>query len=181
MHYKNPNRTYFDKVTKLYVNRMPPYHLAFLLAKWDVHIEHIKPLTNLSYIAFVSYKFKSSIDGFIQSHPQRAKRLFKSAKYKAKADVDSIKGLAYNSVNNLLHFIPNDWVVRINASHKYLKDMFYNAAVDLNEKNNLGFTFDFDTYDVELYVRRVMYEDYVWVLTWIEPQGKLSEIDNKDN
>ena len=69
-------------------------------------------------------------------------------------DTDDVIGLAANSMKNLLNMFSKPVTFYIDSDSKSLRDLFYKIGVRINDEDSCGHSFDFETYDYRLIIKK---------------------------
>ncbi len=93
------------------------------------------------------------ISNFIQDNPElKAYRIFKHGLVYRDIKKRNVIGLVCDTTKNMLTLFPGK-TFRIDSKNKNLRDIFYKKAVEINEQDKLGCSFDYDEYDYTLEIR----------------------------
>ncbi len=107
----------------------------------------------LPYIVTVRTEDTSRVAEFVQKCPEfRAYRIFKHGMNFRDIAKKNVIGLVCETTKNMLHLYPGK-TFYITSKDKKLRDIFYEKAVEINEEDNLGCSFDYDEYDYTLEIR----------------------------
>ncbi len=159
-------------VAKLLVTSMNYKLLLFYLPQYGLYVEKISPIPvvypktphGLGYhlqtgnpkqphIVSVRSEDMSRVADFIQEHPEfRAHRIFKHGMSFRGLEKEDVIGIICEATKNMLHLYSGK-TFYITSKSKRLRDMFYEKAVQINEEDKLGCSFDYDEYDYTLEIR----------------------------
>ncbi len=109
--------------------------------------------SKLPYIVTVRSENISRVVEFIQECPEfRAYRIFKHGMNFRGIAKKNVIGIVCEVTKNMLHLYPGK-TFYISSKDKKLRQIFYEKAVEINEEDNLGCSFDYDEYDYTLEIR----------------------------
>lgn len=159
-------------VAKLLVTKMNYKLLLFHLPQYGLYVEKISPIPVVHpktphglgfhlqtgdpkhpHIVSVRSEELSRIAEFIQECPEfQAYRIFKHGMNFRDIAKKNVIGLVCETTKNMLHLYPGK-TFYVTSKNKKLRDIFYEKAVEINEEDNLGCSFDYDEYDYTLEIR----------------------------
>lgn len=175
--YKTPMEeiTKTQELYKILVTRNAYGYLFYKLGQYGIYVESIKPVSETfpsgnsrfmittrnrgaerkPHIVVVRAPDHKTICDFITN--EKFFQAFKIFKHGNDFnDIgDSARSLAANSVMNMMGLYPGKtfYIVEGNRRARPLVKLFYDMAVDLNEREGLGCKFDYDNYDLVLELR----------------------------
>jgi len=157
-------------VAKLLVTAMDYKTFLYTAPQYGLYIQSLIPIpicyedraqefpirfedTRLPYIVTVRTQDMSRVADFIQEHKEfQMYRIFKHSFAYQNLDKDNVIGLVCETTKNMLHLFPGKTFC-IKSDNKELRQLFYEKAVDINEEDGLGCSFDYDEYDYTLDIR----------------------------
>ncbi len=155
---------------KLLVTKMDAKMLLYTLPRYGLYIQSLIPIpicyedrtqefairfadAKLPYIVTVRTEDTSRIAEFIREHPEfRAYRIFKHGVNFSALEKKNMIGIVCETTKNMLHLYPGK-TFYIASNNKKLREIFYEKAVQINEEDELGCSFDYDEYDYTLEIR----------------------------
>lgn len=136
----------------LYLQSLSPIPVAYKKRPIGIQIHFAQAKT--PHIAVIRTQKTDNVTTFIQNEKQfRAYRIFKHAMYLPTLEKQHIIGLVCDTTKNMLHLLPEK-TFRIKSNDVELRNLFYEKAVEINEQDNLGCSFDYDEYDYVLEIRK---------------------------
>jgi hypothetical protein len=150
----------------LFTENTNPRYMAYLLGKHNIYAHAMHPIiTSLEkslysqpHLVDVRAEAQNSVQKFILAEKQfKAYKVFKHGDHFYELE-DSI-GLIANTVKNVLHFFDEPKTFYIDCKHAALRKQFYEMATRINADDEVGHSFDFETYDYKLLVKS--YDTYV--------------------
>jgi len=159
-------------VAKLLITNIDYKLLLFRLPQYGLYVEKISPIPVVypktshclgfhlqvgdpgqSHIVSIKSEDASRIADFIRECPEfRAHRIFKHGMNFRGLAKENVIGLVCETVKNMLHLYPGKTFC-IASKDKKLRQLFYEKAVQINEEDDLGCSFDYDEYDYTLEIR----------------------------
>ncbi len=160
-------------VAKLLVTKMNYKLLLFHLPQYGLYVQRISPIfvthsktprglgfhflagcvRQQPHIVSVRSKYISRVVEFIQECPEfQASRIFKHGMYFHSLAKEHVIGIVCEATKNMLHLYPRK-TFYITSKDKKLRQIFYEKAVEINEEDDLGCSFDYDEYDYTLEIR----------------------------
>ncbi len=135
----------------LYVQALTPIPICYTDRTQEFHIRFGD--TNLPYLVSVRSEDTSRVADFIREHPKfRAFRIFKHGMNFRGLEKRNMIGIACETTKNMLH-LHSGKTFYITSENKKLRQIFYEKAVQINEEDKLGCSFDYDEYDYALDIR----------------------------
>jgi len=159
-------------VAKLLITNMNYKLLLFHLPQYGLYVEKITPISVVypkpphgmgvhlrtgdpkqPHIVSVRSKHISHVVDFIQECPEfQASRIFKHGMNFRDIAKKNVIGIVCETTKNMLHLYRGK-TFYITSKSKKLRQIFYEKAVQINEEDNLGCSFDYDEYDYTLEIR----------------------------
>jgi len=161
-------------VAKLLITNMNYKMLLYYLPQYDLYVEKVSPIPvvyskrphGLGFHLqtgdpkqphIVSVRAKPEcmvmVAEFIRERPEfRAYRIFKHGLNFRGLEKKDLIGIICETTKNMLHLYPGK-TFYITSKNKELRQLFYEKAVQINEEDNLGCSFDYDEYDYALDIR----------------------------
>jgi hypothetical protein len=139
-----------------------PNYLAYKLGKMGIYVHSFKTiLTDLKKNAddmpmLLDVRSPDTLDvqDFVVGNPEfKAYKIFKHGD--GFKDTEDVVGLAANTMKNLLNMekFVDPTTFYIDSDSQSLRNLFYNMAVRINDEDNCGHSFDFETYDYRLIIK----------------------------
>ena len=159
-------------VAKLLITSMNYKLLLFHLPQYGLYVEKISPIPVVypriphglgfhlqtgdprqPHVVSVRSEDISRVAEFIKECPEfRAYRIFKHGLNFRALEKKNVIGIICESTKNMLHLYPGK-TFYITSKNKKLRQLFYEKAVQINEEDDLGCSFDYDEYDYTLEIR----------------------------
>jgi hypothetical protein len=155
------------EVSKILVTEnAQPNYLAYKLGSWEIYVHKMKSIITdikrstyqLPMLVEVRSKEKVDIQAFILGEKQfRAYRIFKHGEgfYK----MEDCIGLVANTMKSMLHHFKEPTTFYIDCKSEGLRKAFYEMGERINTEDQTRHTFDFETYDYKLIIKK--YDTYI--------------------
>ena len=138
-----------------------PNYIAFKLGQMGIYAQDFKPIItdphknadDLPMVVETRSKEKADTQKFVLQETQfKAYKIFKHGE--KFYELEDAVGLAANTMKNILNRFDEPKTFYIDSDSRGLRDLFYNIAVRINDEDNRGHKFDFETYDYRLIIKK---------------------------
>jgi len=158
-------------LNKLLVTCMKPKLFFYKIGQYDIYVQSIRSIPQVipqggrslpyhfgkskePHMVIVRSPGKDYVLDFIAECPElQISRVFKSGLYFPDLNKKTIGGFSKSCIKNALNLVEEPASFRFKSNRKELRDILYTDAVLINEQDEIGHTFDYNSYEYTLEAR----------------------------